>query len=65
MINQHIQTQMIPRKRVLFRINTYGDRFYIVLKGSVKILIDDNPEKEKRRDYNGEVIDDIDLYQKL
>ena len=54
----------MPSKRVLFRINSYGDRFYIVLKGIVNVLVDDNGCREGgRMEYEGgEVIEDLELY---
>ena len=37
----------------------------MVLKGSVKVLVDDNQLKLKRVEYNGEVVEDLKSYEKI
>jgi len=57
--------EKVMNRTEIMRLNSIGDQFYIILSGMVKIMIDDNPNDQKRIEYPGSIIEDINLYQKL
>ena len=44
---RHMQIQNLVKDEVLFRLNDFGDRFYLILSGRIGIFI---PDKKKEQD---------------
>jgi len=38
-LSQHLEIKNLPKKKILFRYNDLGDKFYIILSGKVSLLI--------------------------
>lgn len=43
---RHMQIQKLEKDEILFRLNDPGDRFYIILKGNIRIFIPDKIKKQ-------------------
>ncbi|MDJ0839647.1 MAG: ABC transporter transmembrane domain-containing protein [Acidobacteriota bacterium] len=47
MLSQSLMSEVIPEKRILFMKGDQGNRFYIIARGSVEVIISDDEERHQ------------------